>query len=183
MKALGRSAIPLMICLGLAGCKETKSTAPTAAVVHHELAMGEILIAVLDSGKEATLTPGSGKHSLKVRKLDPNSPLDGLIDPKFVAIGEMARIRSGNGEWIDGHRSFLEGDFLSYASAAKSTGSSAGPQMVVELSRHDPNPEAIQMVLESAAAAGFTDVWVAKELPAPPRKLPVNPARPVPPPR
>lgn len=138
--------------------------------------------AVLEGGKETSFTPAPGGKTLAIRRLDPDVLPAGDIDPKKVIVGDVPRVGDGQGGWVEAPRPDLESDFLSYASAAKAAGIDR-PQLVMEIAPQMTNPEAIKMVLECAAAAGLTDVWVAKEPPAPPRKLPINPANPVAPPR
>ena len=139
--------------------------------------IGGTLTGILESGKAASVTPKPGGPVLTIRKWDPTSPGD--IAPKMVAIGEFTRIRDGKGNWIHVSRSILKADFPSYVAAAKGAGAT-GPRILRELSRRvQPSAEDLTMVLECAADAGILDIWVATEPPAPPRKLPVNPAKPV----
>jgi hypothetical protein len=132
----------------------------------------------MDGGKATSFTPEPGGKSLTIRRLVAGTVLDGDIEPKRVFIAGSARLPDGEGGWMDATRPVIESDFLAYVSAAKSAGE-VRPQLVIEIARAKPNLEAIEMVLECAIAVGFTDVWLTKEPATPPKKLPVNPARPV----
>ena len=139
--------------------------------------VGKTLAEVLASGKAVSVTPKPGGTVLTIRKWDPKSPPVRDIDPKVVLIGEVPRIRGGEEGWVDATRTALIADFLAYASAAKA--GAMTPYLQLELARTKPSEVAMVTVLESAAEAGITDIWVTRELPSPPRKLPVNPAKPV----
>jgi hypothetical protein len=141
--------------------------------------IGGTLTGVLESGKAASVTPKPAGPVLAIRKWDPKSPPPVDISPKFVALGASPKIRNASGDWIIVSRSILKADFSSYVAAAKGAGTT-GPCVLLEFSRRvQPTEEDLTMVLECAADAGILDIWLATEPPAPPRKLPVNPARPV----
>jgi hypothetical protein len=182
MPKFASGALALLIGLHVAACDESAPSARKELPDPKQPDLAETLSSVLEGGKETSFTSEPGGKAVTIRRLDPEVVPAGDIDPKMVTIGDVPRLRDGQGGWIDAPRPDLESDFLSYASAVKAVGGQ-GPQLVMEIARQKPNPEAIKMVLECAAAAGFTDVWVTQEPPAPPRKLPVNPAKPVAPPR
>lgn len=182
MSKFASSALALLIGLNIAACDKSAPSARQELPVPKQADLVETLSVVLEGGKETSFTSEPGGTALTIRRLDPEVVPAGDIDPKIVMIGDVPRLRDGQGGWVDSPRPDLESDFLSYVSAARAAGTNR-PQLVMEIARHQPNPEAIKMVLECAAAAGFTDVWVRKEPPAPPRELPVNPAKPVAPPR
>ena len=182
MSKFASGAIALLIGLHIAACDKVTPSARKELPVPKQADLGEMLSTVLEGGKETSITPEPGGKALAIRRLDSEVLPAGDIDPKMVMIGDVPRIRDGRGGWVEAPRPDLESDFLSYVSAAKAAGISR-PQLVMEIARQKPNPDAIRMVLECAAAAGLADVWVRKEPSAPPRKLPVNPIKPVAPPR
>ena len=182
MSKFASGAIALLIGLNIAACDKGAPSARKKLPVPKQADLVETISSVLEGGKETRFTPEPGGKTLTIRRLDSEVLPAGDIDPKMVMIGDVPRIRDGQGGWVDAPRPDLENDFVSYVSAAKAAGTNS-PQLVMEIARQKPNPEAIRMVLECAAAAGLADVWVRKEPPAPPRELPVNPAKPVAPPR
>lgn len=174
--------LALLIGFSVAACDGNAPAARQKRPAPKQADLVETLATVLADGKETTFAPGPGGKTLTLRRLDPAAAPGGDIEPKTVAIGAVARIRDGRGGWIEASRPDLEVDFQSYVSAAKAAGGHR-PQLVMEIARQEPAQDALKMILECAAAAGFSEVWLTKEAAPPPRKLPVNPAKPVPPPR
>ncbi len=182
MPEIASATFALLIGLSIVAC-EKRAPSPRTELPAPKLAdLAEMVSTVLEGGKETSFAPEPGGKALTIRRLDSEDLPAGDVDPKMVVIGDVPRLRDGQGGWGEASRSDLESDFLSYASAVKAAGIDR-PQLVMEIAPQMPNPEAVKLVLECAAAAGLFDVWVTKEPPAPPRKLPVNPANPVAPPR